>query len=526
MTALSATVGTGNIAGVATAIALGGPGAIFYMWLIALFGMATKYAEAVCAVTYREKDATGKYVGGPMYYLRNGVGEFAPELGKYLGLAFAIFGAVAAFGTGNAVQVNSMAAALGSSFGVPTWVTGLARISATRFRRRKASPTAVRDYIRRADAAGMNRPLGESLDDAQPGRRPLPVQVSSRVPQPQPQWSEVRRELRGKGVRLALPGQQHKAVHPERLQYSRFCEQYQAWASTLNAVMRQEHRAGEKMNVEYAGQTVAMVDPRTGAMREAQIFIAVSCDGRSRKRSDHRGGVVQHLNELEDALAAPTVQVPSHAPVRVAQIRDHVRHRPVLRRGEPALGRAVAFEARRERGDLIGAQGLAARKRVQDSLPARERELAPPLREPTESGLVRRPRGPGPGDVTRSVGVIRGVRRIGAAVQNAGAPPLPRRRGLECDGRRRLVPRPRIGIRCGCMDRRADRLAQRRREPLRRQWRRQGERRANGSLPVGATCAVAARGRPGHRRLRHRRAGGHAREAGDGRGRRQHPHWS
>ena len=125
MTALSATVGTGNIAGVATAIALGGPGAIFYMWLIALFGMATKYAEAVCAVTYREKDKTGKYVGGPMYYLRNGVGEFAPELGKWLGLAFAVFGAVAAFGIGNAVQVNSMAAALGSSFGVPAWATGV-----------------------------------------------------------------------------------------------------------------------------------------------------------------------------------------------------------------------------------------------------------------------------------------------------------------------------------------------------------------------------------------------------------------
>ena len=125
MTALSATVGTGNIAGVATAIALGGPGAIFYMWLIALFGMATKYAEAVCAVTYREVDRNGKYVGGPMYYLRNGVGDFAPELGKWLGLIFALFGAVAAFGIGNAVQVNSMAAALGDSFGVPTWITGI-----------------------------------------------------------------------------------------------------------------------------------------------------------------------------------------------------------------------------------------------------------------------------------------------------------------------------------------------------------------------------------------------------------------
>ena len=125
MTALSATVGTGNIAGVATAIALGGPGAIFYMWLIALLGMATKYAEAVCAVTYREVDANGKYVGGPMYYLKKGVGEFAPELGKWLGIAFAVFGAMAAFGIGNAVQVNSMAAALGSSFSIPSWVTGI-----------------------------------------------------------------------------------------------------------------------------------------------------------------------------------------------------------------------------------------------------------------------------------------------------------------------------------------------------------------------------------------------------------------
>ncbi len=126
MTALSATVGTGNIAGVATAIALGGPGAIFYMWVIAMFGMATKYAEAVCAVSYREKDREGKYVGGPMYYLRNGVGEFAPELGRWLGFAFALFGAVAAFGIGNAVQVNSIAVELDNTFNVPTWITGIA----------------------------------------------------------------------------------------------------------------------------------------------------------------------------------------------------------------------------------------------------------------------------------------------------------------------------------------------------------------------------------------------------------------
>ncbi len=125
MTALSATVGTGNIIGVATAIIAGGPGAVFYMWVIALFGMATKYAEAVCAVTYRELDKNGQYVGGPMYYLRNGVGKFAPELGAWLGCAFAIFGAIAAFGIGNAVQVNAMAQTLNDSFSVPTRVTGI-----------------------------------------------------------------------------------------------------------------------------------------------------------------------------------------------------------------------------------------------------------------------------------------------------------------------------------------------------------------------------------------------------------------
>lgn len=125
MTALSATVGTGNIAGVATAIFLGGPGAIFYMWLIALIGMATKYAEAVCAVTYREVDANGNHVGGPMYYLRNGVGEKFPMLGKTLAPLFALFAAVAAFGIGNGVQANSVADAMSASFGISHFLTGV-----------------------------------------------------------------------------------------------------------------------------------------------------------------------------------------------------------------------------------------------------------------------------------------------------------------------------------------------------------------------------------------------------------------
>ncbi|WP_106478252.1 alanine/glycine:cation symporter family protein [Phytohalomonas tamaricis] len=121
MTSLSATIGTGNIAGVATAIALGGPGAVFWMWMTALVGMATKYAEAVCAVRFREIDEKGNYVGGPMYYIRNGLGK----RWAWLGGVFAFFGAIAAFGIGNTVQANSVADALQSSFSIPAWVTGL-----------------------------------------------------------------------------------------------------------------------------------------------------------------------------------------------------------------------------------------------------------------------------------------------------------------------------------------------------------------------------------------------------------------
>lgn len=121
MTALSATIGTGNIAGVATAIVLGGPGAVFWMWMTALVGMASKYGEAVLAVRYREVDELGNHVGGPMYYIKNGLGENW----RWLGFSFALFGMVAAFGIGNMVQANSVADAVESSLKVSTWITGL-----------------------------------------------------------------------------------------------------------------------------------------------------------------------------------------------------------------------------------------------------------------------------------------------------------------------------------------------------------------------------------------------------------------
>ncbi len=121
MTSLSATIGTGNIAGVATAVFLGGPGALFWMWMTALVGMATKYAEAVLAVKYRETDELGNFVGGPMYYIKNGLG---PKW-YWLAPAFALFGAIAAFGIGNGVQANGVAQVLDSNFGINTSVTGV-----------------------------------------------------------------------------------------------------------------------------------------------------------------------------------------------------------------------------------------------------------------------------------------------------------------------------------------------------------------------------------------------------------------
>lgn len=121
MTSLSATIGTGNIAGVATALTLGGPGALFWMWITALFGMATKYAEAVCAVHFREQDSEGHFSGGPMYYIRNGL---APHW-HWLAWAFALFGALAGFGIANTVQSNSVAQVLQDSFSVPPLYTGL-----------------------------------------------------------------------------------------------------------------------------------------------------------------------------------------------------------------------------------------------------------------------------------------------------------------------------------------------------------------------------------------------------------------
>jgi len=121
MTSLAGMIGNGNIAGIATAVTLGGPGALFWMWVVGLIGMATKYAEAVLAQVYRVKNENGEYSSGPMYYIERGLGK----KWKPLAIAFAVFAALAALGTGNAVQSNTIADVMDNSFHVTGWVTGI-----------------------------------------------------------------------------------------------------------------------------------------------------------------------------------------------------------------------------------------------------------------------------------------------------------------------------------------------------------------------------------------------------------------
>lgn len=137
------------------------------------------------------------------------------------------------------------------------------------------SPTTVGEYLRRAELAGLTWPLPAELDDAMldarlfPGASPVPLQE-----RPLPDYGWVHRELRRKGVTLALLWQEYKATHPEGLTYSQFCEHYRRFVGTIDLVMRKPHRAGEKGFIDYAGQTVPVVDRSHGEVREAQVFVA------------------------------------------------------------------------------------------------------------------------------------------------------------------------------------------------------------------------------------------------------------
>ncbi len=138
------------------------------------------------------------------------------------------------------------------------------------------SRTAVAEYLRRFEDAGLSWPGADALDDATlehqlyPRVRSLPADE-----RPSPDWATIHQELRRKGVTLNLLWQEYKAAHPQGYQYSWFCQHYRAWTQKVDVVMRQEHRAGEKLFVDYAGQTAEVVDRRTGEIRQAQVFVAV-----------------------------------------------------------------------------------------------------------------------------------------------------------------------------------------------------------------------------------------------------------
>ena len=154
------------------------------------------------------------------------------------------------------------------------WVQGLSnrRIAASGGIGR---PT-VAEYLRRAAEAGLSWPLPADLDDARLERLlfPPPPDLSAQA-RGIPDWAYIHQELRHKGVTLFLLWQEYRQTHPDGYQYSWFCEHYRAWQGKLDLVMRQDHRAGEKLFVDYAGQTVPVIDPATGEIREAQIFVAV-----------------------------------------------------------------------------------------------------------------------------------------------------------------------------------------------------------------------------------------------------------
>ena len=136
--------------------------------------------------------------------------------------------------------------------------------------------STVADYLGRAQQVGLSWPLPAGLDDGELERRLFPSRPTARedVP-PEPSWPQVHHELRRKDVTLTLLWQEYKAVYPDGYQYTWFCEHYRRWAGKIDLVMRQDHRAGEKMFVDYAGQTAEVVDRRSGEIREAQLFVAV-----------------------------------------------------------------------------------------------------------------------------------------------------------------------------------------------------------------------------------------------------------
>lgn len=180
------------------------------------------------------------------------------------------------------------------------------------------SPTTVGKYLRRAKQAGLSWPIPAHWDDRRLEAELYPsLPRRSRDRRPLPDWTHVHQEYKRKGVTLVLLWEEYKAIYPEGLQYSQFCDRYRAWAGKLNLVMRQTHQAGEKLFIDYAGQTVPVIDPRTGVVRDAQIFVA--CMGASQytyaEATWSQGladWIASHIRCLEFLGSVPTLLVPDN----------------------------------------------------------------------------------------------------------------------------------------------------------------------------------------------------------------------
>ena len=202
------------------------------------------------------------------------------------------------------------------------------------------SHPTVLNYVRRARACGLSWPLPADWDDAELERRLFPPPPSPRAPRPEPDWPATHRELKRKGVTLQLLWDEYKAAHPQGYQYSAYCQRYRRWRSRLDVVMRQDHRAGEKLFVDYAGQTASVIDRDTGEVRPAQVFVAVLGASNytyaeatwSQGLSDWIGS---HVRALEHFGAAPEIVVPDN--LKSGVVRAH-RYAPELNRSYQEWG--------------------------------------------------------------------------------------------------------------------------------------------------------------------------------------------
>jgi transposase len=186
------------------------------------------------------------------------------------------------------------------------------------------SPTTVGEYVRRAQRAGMGYPLPAGLDEAALQAKLFPPAPPSRVARPEPDWATIHRELQKRHVSLDLLWQEYKASEPEGLRYSAFCQHYRNWVGSLAVSMRQTHRPGEKLFVDYAGSTLAVIDPASGEMRAAQLFVAVLGASNytyaeatwSQALADWLGA---HVRALEFLGGAPELVVPDNLKSGVAK---------------------------------------------------------------------------------------------------------------------------------------------------------------------------------------------------------------